>query len=820
VKAMAKTPADRFITAADMAYELREWLTCHRPRRRVFPAGAGVFTGVVMAIAALLIVVITIVLTGDNVRVSGSGGQNAERDQRLDGKPDPDPAGSEPQSGPLEPATAKHVTEQPTIRDSLEPSPKPYVEISPKPYAYMPGDPLGEMALVTRPAVLPGVQTWTVETISHRGAVSALAYSPDGRFLAAGSRDGVIRLWDAATESLARVLLGHDAQVSVVAWSPDGRYLASGSYDGIVRFWDVASGLSIQTLRTGGTVVRALAWSSDGRSIGVAYVGGGRGNRAANAELWKLLPDVKTVLRLPVFGHTVAWSADGRHLISNHFNNIVVWDAASGKAIGGHKTDGQIAALACSPEGLVVACAVGIVTKTPVELFDVESRKKSVLSLNRHHRPAALAWSRDATTLACGGGEFGRGEAFLWDVSTGNLSASLEFPGSLGIQSLALSPDGKTLAAGDRNGTVWLYSGGNINTILPCAGDLSSIAFSPRSNHLAYHQLNGRVRIWRLDSSAWPLSLNEFVSPDAGALTWSANGESLAGQFDDKLHIWNPAVRRREASFDVRPNCCFDLSPDGKHAVFRDVSRILKIADIARGRTRTLDSIARAHGVAWSPDGGTIAIALPDTVTLIDSASHVVIQTLAGSAKPGRLLAWSPDSAMLVVGSEEGVLSIWDVKSARVIHELQHPGEARLCSLRWVDDGRSLISVGGVSCKWNVQSGQQISTVETHGQTVSADGRLQAEQGESILRIRSLNNGRSLCTLLVLGQEHYAIINPEGHYRGSPQVDSRIVYVVQTDQSQQTLSPEEFSERYGWKNDPSKVNLDVDDSAELALPAH
>ena len=184
---------------------------------------------------------------------------------------------------------------------------------------------------------------------SHSGAVSSVAFSPDGSFLASAGEQGVRFSEIADGRELRR--LSHNGTVHEVAISPDGQFVASSCArpDSAVHVWQAATGQKLFSLTQGRTSPTHVAYSRDGRLLAVAFLN-------ATAKVW----DVSTQKELlSLAGHSssvsrVAFHPDGERLaVGTYDGSVVIWDLTTGREALTLKlnTMDAIMGLAFSPNG-------------------------------------------------------------------------------------------------------------------------------------------------------------------------------------------------------------------------------------------------------------------------------------------------------------------------------------------------------------------------------------------------------------------------------------------------------------------------------------
>ncbi len=574
----------------------------------------------------------------------------------------------------------------------------------------------------------------------HQGVAWAVAFSPDGKTLAARTWDAFL-LFDAATGREVRRLPGRFAPLigPTLAFLPDGKTLAfEGDRDTVV-LWDLDANKPLRTFQKPsgiGIQQGALSVSPDGKvlatvtdhsSAWLLETATGKvlhrlgGARRAQVLCPAFSPDGQTValgtldavqlwdvatgrllrgieVHKGQFVHALAFTPDGKTLAAGTWDRITLADPATGKELGRCEAAGMEAVngLAFTPGGRSL---LSVDQGGKLRVWDSATRKERFTLDSRMGLNQSLALASDGKTAAVG---TACSAIRLWDVAAGK-ELFTEFQGhDARVNAVAFTPDGKTLISGGDNRQIRLWDTATWKQTGDRQGNARGLSLTPDGKHLAAVDAGNILRVWDLTANREALALETPGGAELFQAAFAGDGKELV-------------------SCDWTRPAGMDPSPGVARLIVRDGSTGRQLRQFPAGGFWP-------HALAVAPSGGMAAVSTSDAIRLHDLRTGEEHRALAGHRAYTAALAFTPDGRMLVSGSFDRSVRLWEIASGEEVFSFE--GHRRgVAAVALSPDGRLLASSGGRPRTvidptrtteprrirlWDLASGKQLAAFEGH----------------------------------------------------------------------------------------------------------
>jgi WD40 repeat protein len=486
--------------------------------------------------------------------------------------------------------------------------------------------------------------------------VNFMVFSPDGLKLAVVQNDQTVHLWDPATGKELPALGGATGSVQAVVWSADGTGLAVGGSEQTIQLYD-ALGKDTHKLKgyqgnhgpqnlynMGQGLGSSIAFSPDGQTVAAAA--------GSMVRLWTVatgqeIDPVTEAHSGAVIG--VAASPDGKTVATASEDKTVrLWDTTTGRelrrmdkpadeAAGGffayyNNSSAGGVNLAFSPDGKTLAAAQ---SNGSIQLWTTDTGKALPKLKGHNGSMPSLAFAPNGKALASGGTD---GKVFWWDVKTGKqlrqfagaITGGDDDPGvaflidrgsNPGSITVAISPDGKTLAAAGQTGLaykirMWELTTGKLRREIPVRTDTDEGSYRWRFGYMA-NNMSGATLTF---------------APDSKVLAWSSGST---------IRLWDPIRGKELRQFGGQESniSATAFSPDGKLLVAASLDSTVRVWNVASGTilTQVVGHRGAVNTLAFCIDGKTLASSGADTSVLLWNVPSAVAEARPAALSPEKL---------------------------------------------------------------------------------------------------------------------------------------------------------------------------------------
>ena len=525
----------------------------------------------------------------------------------------------------------------------------------------------------------------------HTNYVFALAFSSDSRYLASGSRDRTIRIWDMDQRREVHLLKGHEDDIYAVAFSPDGKWVVSGSDDHTLRLWSVQEGRLVKELKGHEARVWSDIFSPDGRYVA-------SGSKDKTIRLW----DAKTGEFIKVLGRqenevlSLSFDPKGQWILTGGGGPITctVFAVPSGEVITQFRQhDNLVETTAVSADGKLVATGGG--ENHPIYIWDPQSGQIFKNLIGKGKRVRSVGFATDNRSISYGnmrqnvndnnlgtlqhvialsqdsvyevllgkevrnesdyvrsrerfeeyeiktktGGDYGY-RAILQIRRSGTILHEVKRDKTSGYRHISYSftHDGRYIVSGGSRGVLTLYetqTGKKVQDFIGHTGDVSTVAVSPDNNMLVSGSSDQTVRLWDLESGKNLLTI--FVGSDREWVAWTPEGYYTSSLNGDKYIGWHLNQGEDKAA-KFYPAAQFQKQfyrPDvvAEYLKTRDITVALRQANEKRGLESPTQPLAVATDIRniLPPD---VFVYSPDEDGMVLYRETVLVKARVKSDRP------------------------------------------------------------------------------------------------------------------------------------------------------------------------------------------
>ncbi len=589
----------------------------------------------------------------------------------------------------------------------------------------------------------------------HSQKVEAIVFSPDNRWVATGSFDNTIKIWEMETGRELRSLTGHAGAIRALACSPDGKLLISGGNDSTVRIWEVESGKEIKTFSDQEGVIEAVAISPDGKTLAsggsestivvrdlearkvLIKLSGHTGSVSAlafspdsdfvasgssdsTARIWNL---AKGKLKRTFKGHigkieTICFSNSGEVLATGGRDKTIrLWTTASGKnlsILNGH-TRSIIALNFISPDKLVSAAANREIGVWNTGKGSLVSMGNSDLA-NSSDEAESARFSPDATVLAI---ENGDGTTTIADGKSGRAIKKLENH-TVGFYGVTFSPDRHWVASASFDNTIKLWdlqTGMGLAPLIGHTGQVTSVVFRPDGRQIFSASVDNTIRVWDTLTRK-PLHILKGHKNSVSCLAEGSSGRMLvSGSVDKTIGIWDTEAKQEPRFLKGHDGevISVSISKDERYIASASLDATIRIWDTQTGNTlRTIEPhLGELDAIEFSPDGKFIAAGgVDNTIRIWEWEKGNLLQILTGHNGKVNSVSFSIDGKHIVSSSQDRTIRTWAVADGKEERMMSgHLGP--VYSACYSPDGEFISSASddGSIIIWKQKDGERLSTL-------------------------------------------------------------------------------------------------------------